>query len=205
MSNYLIELSVIHLSLVLAYWLFLRNESQYKKMRIYLIGSTLLALIIPLLKLPKLFFQTKPESTVSTAMEIPIEAMEFSPPASNGFNPNILIGIYCVITAAFLIKFLANIYQLYQLERSSQHELYHDLEIRKVRNIEGSFTFFHWIFLSEEISRDQQEYDVILRHEQAHASLGHTYDLLLFELFKVAFWWLPSAWFLQKEIKKIHE
>ena len=56
MSNYLIELSVIHLALILGYWLFLKRERQYSKMRFYLLASTFLALTIPLLKLPKLLF-----------------------------------------------------------------------------------------------------------------------------------------------------
>ena len=59
MSNYLLELSVIHVALILGYWIFLRKERQYSKMRFYLITSTLLALTIPLLKLPR-FFNTKP-------------------------------------------------------------------------------------------------------------------------------------------------
>ena len=35
--------------------------------------------------------------------------------------------------------------------------------------------------------------------------MGHTYDLMFFELFKVCFWWLPTVWFINKEIRKIHE
>ena len=85
------------------------------------------------------------------------------------------------------------------------YEKFNDLYIRRVRNITGSFSFFNWIFLSDEIDNNQQDYDVILKHEKAHAFLGHTYDILFFELFKVCFWGLPSAWFFIKEIRKIHE
>ena len=44
MSNYLIELALIHTFLVLGYWIFLRNERQYHKMRFYLLGATFLAI-----------------------------------------------------------------------------------------------------------------------------------------------------------------
>ena len=60
MSNYLLELSAIHIALLLGYWLFLRKEQQYATVRFYLIGATLLALTIPLLKLPKLFASQDP-------------------------------------------------------------------------------------------------------------------------------------------------
>src|SRR5690606_37700798 len=89
--------------------------------------------------------------------------------------------------------------------RKSRREKVNGLTIRRVGNIEGSFTFFNWIFLSDEIDPGQHGYDVILKHEKAHASLGHTYDLIFFELFKVCFWWLPTAWIVLKETKKIHE
>lgn len=85
------------------------------------------------------------------------------------------------------------------------YEKRNHLYIRKVRNVRGSFTFFNWIFLSDDIDKNRQDYEVILKHEKAHVSLGHTYDLLFFALFRACFWWLPTAWFINKEIKKIHE
>ncbi|MFT7031451.1 MAG: TonB family protein [Marinoscillum sp.] len=206
MSNYILELSIIHLVLILGYWIFLRQERQYAKMRFYLIGATLLSLTIPLLKLPKLLFNNVEPLAVAPVGTIQLEAMSITTiPESSGFDFSWLIWTYAAITIFFLIKFLGSVGYLVYLERKSSYEKFNDLYIRKVKNINGSFTFFNWIFLSEEVDKSQQDYDVILRHEQAHASLGHSYDLVLFELFKVCFWWLPSSWFINKEIKKIHE
>lgn len=206
MSNYLIELSVIHITLMLGYWFFLRKEHQYAKVRFYLINATLLALCIPLLKLPKLFFYSE-EPIAAVPMEaIPLDTMTITSTADMSiWNYDLLIWMYMVISAFFLFKFFYNVLYLIYLERKSSYEKCNELYIRKVPNIKGSFTFFHWIFLSDEIDIKQQDYAVILKHEKAHASLGHTYDILFFELFKVCFWWLPTAWFIIKEIKKIHE
>ena len=206
MSNYLIELSVVHVTVILGYWFFLRKEHQYARMRAYLIGSTLLALFIPLLKLPNLLFSS--QETIDTAAigAIPLDAMAIAPAVdTSGWNYGLLVWIYVAITAFFLFKFLAGLFYLIWLERKSSVENFGDLHIRKVGGIKGSFTFFTWIFLSDEIQAHQREYEMILKHEKAHASLGHTYDLIFFELFKVCFWWLPTAWFIMKEIKKIHE
>jgi TonB family protein len=79
------------------------------------------------------------------------------------------------------------------------------LYIRTIQNGRASFSFFNWIFLSEEIKKDDEAYHVMLEHEKAHASLGHTYDIIFLQLFQAFFWWLPSTWFVNKEIKKIHE
>ncbi|WPP52100.1 TonB family protein [Catalinimonas niigatensis] len=205
MSNYLIELSVIHITLMVGYWFFLRKERQYAKVRFYLINATLLALCIPLLKLPKLFYSEEPIAAVPMEA-IPLDTMTITPTADMSiWNYDLLIWIYMVISAFFLFKFFYSVLYLIYLERKSSYEKCNELYIRKVPNIKGSFTFFHWIFLSDEIDIQQQDYAVILKHEKAHASLGHTYDILFFELFKVCFWWLPTAWFILKEIKKIHE
>jgi TonB family protein len=206
MSNYLIELFVVHIGVVMGYWLFLRNERQYAKMRFYLLGTTLLALIIPLLKLPKLFFHTQKPMATEPMRAISLDAIAITPAHDIGvLNYELFIWLYIAISGFFLFKFLQGILQLISLERRSIHEQFHDLPIRRVNSMEGSFTFFNWIFLSDEIDKSQHDYQAILKHEKAHASLGHTYDLVFFELFKVAFWWLPTAWVVIKEIKKIHE
>jgi TonB family protein len=206
MSNYLIELSVIHIALILGYWFFLRKERQYAKMRFYLIASTLLALAIPLLKLPKLLFNSKEPIDAVPMEATALDAMTIAPAADmSTWSYDLLIWIYIAISMVFLFKFLSGVFYLICLERKSSHEKFNDLYIRKVGNIKGSFTFFNWIFLSDEIGKNRQDYEVILKHEKAHASLGHTYDVVFFELFKVCFWWLPTVWFIIKEIKKIHE
>ncbi|MEX2232499.1 MAG: TonB family protein [Cyclobacteriaceae bacterium] len=206
MSNYLIELSAIHIALILGYWFFLRKERQYAKMRFYLITSTLLALTIPLLKLPKLLFNGTEPIDVIPMEAIPLDAMTITPTVDTSiWSYELLIWIYLTISVFFLLKFLNGVLYLIWLERKSTYEKFSDLYIRRVGNIKGSFTFFNWIFLSDEIDKNRQDYDVILKHEKAHASLGHTYDLMFFELFKVCFWWLPTAWFINREIREIHE
>lgn len=204
MSNYLIELSVIHVALILGYWLFLRNERQYTKMRFYLIASALLALCIPLLKLPKLFFRSN-EPMEALIVEVPMDVMPITATAEVGWSLDILLWMPIAISLLFLIRFLGSVLYLIHLERTSSYVKFNDLYIRRVRNRKGSFTFFNWIFVSDEINLEHPDNATIVKHEQAHVSLRHTYDLVFFELFKVCFWWLPTTWFSIREIKKIHE
>lgn len=206
MNNYLIELSVTHFALIVGYWFFLRKERQYATMRLYLIGAAVLALTIPLLKLPKLLFNGK--EPVAVPMEtISRESMTITSASDTSMltYEDLLVWIYIAISLFFLFKLLSGMLQLIWLARKCSREKFNDLYVWKVRNIKGSFTFFNWIFLSDEIDKDRQDYGAILKHEKAHAALGHTYDLMFFELFKVCFWWLPTAWFINREIREIHE
>jgi TonB family protein len=206
MNNYLLELSLIHIALMLGYWLFLRREQQYANMRYYLIGATLLSLTIPWLKLPKLFLNSKTPTATLPMEAISSEAMFITPTAEPSlWNDDLLIWVYTAISALFLCKFLGSVLHIVYLARKSSNEKFDGIYIRRVGNMKGSFTFFNWIFLSEEIDKKDPEYALILQHEKAHVSMGHTYDILFLELFKVGFWWLPSAWFITKEIRNIHE
>ncbi|MEQ8878827.1 MAG: TonB family protein [Cyclobacteriaceae bacterium] len=206
MSIYLIELGVIHTLLILGYWFFLSKERQYAKMRFYLVAATLASLIIPLLKLPALFFNG--DDAVRVIPALPAYTFEVTQTGSmetSFWTWNLILWVYLAISGFFLLGFLKNLFSLALLERKSRYEKFRGMFIRRVSGVRGSFTFFNRIFLSEEINEDQEDYETILKHEHAHVALGHTYDIIFFELFRICFWWLPTSWFVRKEIKKIHE
>lgn len=216
MINYLIELAIVHVSLVLGYWFFLRNEQHFASMRSYLIASTILALLIPLLQLPKLFsfshdplvimpMEAKPVESIPTdTMSLDAESIVASATRSaRGYE--LIIWTYITVSSFFLVRLFSGIFYLIKLEGKSRCEKVNGMIIRRSKNINGSFTFFNWIFLSDEIESPEHDNEAILQHEKAHAFLGHTYDIMFFELFKACFWWLPTVWIALKEIKKIHE
>ena len=65
------------------------------------------------------------------------------------------------------------------------------------------FSFMHWIVLS--LSDYEHHRRAILTHEQAHARLGHSWDVLLLEVVQIVQWFNPFAWLLGRELKAIHE
>lgn len=67
-----------------------------------------------------------------------------------------------------------------------------------------SFSWMGRIVISEEdMALDSCGY--IVRHEEAHASLGHYIDLAITEVFVCMLWFWPSAWVLKKYLKEVHE
>ncbi len=206
MTNYLIELGVIHSALILGYWLLLRNEQQYGKLRMYLIASTVLALIIPLLKFPNPFYVPAELTYTSVPETLPLNDLAIAPVVERSvWSAELIAWLYVGISLIFLFKLFWSIFHIVRIKRSSSYENFQGEPIRITESIEGSFSFFNWIFIGREMMNRNQDYGVILKHEKAHVTLGHTYDLLFFELFNVLFWWLPTSWFTRKEIKKIHE
>src|SRR5690606_28284577 len=121
MSNYLIELSSIHLALALGYWFFLRKERQYSKMTCYLLTATLFLLAIPLVRLPAIFFNGREPGRTASVQVKQLDAVAVAP-ATNSYN--LLLWIYAAVSAFLLIMFLGNILHLMQVAHSSHREKY---------------------------------------------------------------------------------
>ncbi len=206
MSNFIIELASIHTAFIVGYWLLLRKEKQYGTMRFYLIAVTLLAIFIPLFELPDPFYTPVHTSKVITPQTLSVEEFERLPiEEATDWGAVTAITVYAGISLLFLLSLLKSLRHIVRIKNGSILQQMSGTKIRKVNDLKGSFSFLNWIFLSDEIVNNADDYKIILKHEKAHAYLGHTYDLLFFELFKVCFWWLPTAWYAIKEIKTIHE
>ena len=65
------------------------------------------------------------------------------------------------------------------------------------------FSFMHNIVIS--VNDYEHHRQPILTHEQAHARLGHSWDLVLLEVVQVIQWFNPFVWLLGRELKSIHE
>ncbi len=205
MTNYLLELSVIHMALILGYWFFLRGERQFAKMRFFLIGSTVLALVIPLLKLPTLFNAQK-AVVVMPIDNIPlVQATAVTGPVeTSNWHEDLILWIYLFGCLVLLVRFMGSLLHLFLKVNRSKSVEAGGVKICKLEKSHSSFSFFNWVFIHDEISTGS-DHDAILKHELAHVTFGHTYDLIFIELFKICFWWLPSTWYLQRELRKIHE
>lgn len=207
MINYLIELFIIHSILMVGYLIFLREESDYSKLRAYLLGSTLLSMIVPLLHFPSILALFAPQQGSPSAEVVTylLNPAMITVQSTSSYDFSFAIWFYALISIWFLVQIARGIIYLVRLERHSEYQVVDGIPVYRASNIQGSFTFFNRIFMDHTISSDQEEFTPMLNHESAHARLGHSYDILFLQLFRACFWWLPSAWWIQKEIKKIHE
>jgi hypothetical protein len=65
------------------------------------------------------------------------------------------------------------------------------------------FSFMHYIVMS--LDDYEHHRRLILTHEQAHARLGHSYDVVLIMATEALQWFNPFAWLLGRELRAIHE
>ncbi len=115
-----------------------------------------------------------------------------------------LVGIYLIGLAVYLIKFIGGLVSIARLIRSSKRREMADGTIIVTHSKDYSpFSWMRYIIVSE--CDLQENHDMILAHERAHIRLGHSWDLLFAQFCATAQWFNPAAWLLKRELEAIHE
>jgi hypothetical protein len=197
---YLLQVNLYLLLFYSLYFVLLRNETFFKMNRFYLVGSALLSLAIPLVKLQwvkelflgeHVFQVTQKISNVISYEDVISEhngnmltVGTHSPSLS---NLEILAIIYGFITLLFLFNFLR---KLYLLKKALQSD-----------NRSQAFSFFNKIVVDDSLEGK----DTIIDHEMVHVRQWHSLDVIFLEIFTAFNWFNPIAFLYKKAIKDIHE
>ena len=117
---------------------------------------------------------------------------------------SLLVGIYVIGLAVYLVRFASGLCSIAQLIRKNQRQALPDGTILVTHIKDYSpFSWMRYIIVSERDLRDNR--DMILAHERAHIRLGHSWDLLFAQLCATMQWFNPAAWLLKRELEAIHE
>ncbi len=204
--QYILFSSVCLSILYLAFRLIYRNEANFGQMRIFLMGSVLLSLLLPMSNY-KIEVWNKPQNTVSIH-QIINQANAVSPVAENtSLNINwtgIAIDIYLLFSAVFLIRILLQLIILAFNYIKSQKLKRNDCVLLFNHRFRNTFSFFDWIFIGpEKIKKEDLEHIII--HERIHAAQYHTLDLIVIELLTAVMWFNPLIWMMKNSIQLVHE
>lgn len=107
---------------------------------------------------------------------------------------------YFVISFGFLVRLMVQLWSIAQYARTGiKKELSGEgfLEIDDLQ-LSGA-SFFKWIFIGKNLSFEERL--IVLKHELAHKKLIHSLDILMSQLYVVLFWWNPFSWFLRNYIR----
>lgn len=104
-------------------------------------------------------------------------------------------------------RFANNLLAVWKIHRHSSSVASlgaYDLRVHQVEH-GGAFSFLRSIYLPENMDRSGDEFEMTIRHEMVHLSLGHSYDVLFIEFLQVVFWFVPSIWLFAKPFRSLHE
>lgn len=208
---YLIKSSVCILFYELFYRLFLRGETFHRLNRMILLLSLVLSLLLPLLDVSGWFsFAGQDGAMPVTELTFSLQELVVDQRTAGLLEHQgiaawaVIFGVYLAGIILLLLKNLLVFVYLHRLlkrclqEQTADGQVYYRCPDRM-----GPFSWLGRVVLSS--ADDGPLTDCILAHERAHAALGHSFDLLLVELFLCFQWFNPAAWWLKKDLRLVHE
>lgn len=190
--TYFLEANLALVFVALFYQVVLKNETHFQFQRLFLLTGILCSLLFPFIKIES----DTSLLTVSGLIHYTLPELVVDGNYSAFSFTTVFIGIYWTICALILLRFTWNIIKLVKLSDANQKR-------KAGLNQTGSFSFLSLIFIEHSYSSEDRA--LILEHEQVHARLLHSLDIILIEMVKAFFWFNPFVYTLKKHLTNIHE
>ena len=184
------------------YLLFLRDKTFHHYNRFYLLGTMVLSLLLPLLKVE--YF------TIETDSRILLLLNQFNQNSSqevgNSFNFwNFGALILGIVSFFLLAKLTLGLVKIHQLKKEFPKESIKGITFYNTNLHDAPFSFFRNLFWKKSILINSDLGKQILKHEMVHIEQKHSFDKLFVQIIQSLFWFNPIFYFIKKEITLIHE
>ena len=184
------------------YLLFLRDKTFHHYNRFYLLGTMVLSLLLPLLKVE--YF------TIETDSRILLLLNQFNQNSSqeveNTFNFSNFGALILGIVSFFLLaKLTLGLVKIHQLKKEFPKESIKGITFYNTNLHDAPFSFFRNLFWKKSILINSDLGKQILKHEMVHIEQKHSFDKLFVQIIQSLFWFNPIFYFIKKEITLIHE
>lgn len=197
---YSLQTIVLQVLFLAVFEILFKKETFFKANRFYLLGSLILSLLLPLIQIP--VEAIVHEQAVYQLKEIVITKNVSEIYLKNGLeNYSSVFMFYLIGVAFFSALFIFKVGKLLTYIMSAKKSNQNKGNIILVSNSNQAFSFFNKVF----IGADNQNIDVILKHELVHAKQLHSLDILFMELLKIIFWFNPILYLYHNRIVALHE
>ncbi|AXB57934.1 M56 family metallopeptidase [Flavobacterium fluviale] len=200
-----------------AYILLLRKETFFNSSRFFLIAGLITSVILPFVVYTKVIWVEKPAAPIVSEKVIehlsPAEnnytAVSYEPqytPAAKAESEPIevnwdlvLIAVYSIGFAIFIIKFGLDFYSLNTVLKGKEIQQQEDFKFVDINENIAPFSYFDYIVYNSSLYTPT-ELESILEHEKVHSDQNHTVDVLISRIFCILFWFNPIVWLYKKAI-----
>ena len=199
---YLLKSAAILTLFYVIYILFLRKETHFTAHRFYLLAGVVASFLLPILYFTQTVYIDPPvisEVTMSTVDHQPSAVI-----AEPGFEIdwwNVLLLSYLIGCSFVFFRFVRELTSLILLLHNNPSKRYRGFNYVRVTKKLAPFSFFNYIVFNPELHQED-ELQMILKHEQAHAFQWHSTDIILANLLIIIQWANPLAWLYKKSVEE---
>lgn len=207
---YLLKVAAIQGFFFLFYRLVLSRSARHSINRVYLLGTVVLAFIIPFIELPA---STSPailtaDSEIVQWFSEPDGILEFELiPVKNEQSSfsylQLIPWFYGMIACMLIIRSLVYLFTLHRLKRHSYYIKKRWFKLFKTSH-DRPFSFFSNVFMPKSLF-GSEAFKQILAHECVHVRQFHSVDRLLLDFVVSLFWFNPFIYLYRNALIEIHE
>ena len=218
--EYIIEVLICSgLFLVLYRWL-LAGKVGYRLCRAYIVGTMLLAALIPALDVPLYSPAPEPAAEETAALHefrgnlLPEDwgyggaTAEDAAATSRKTSAKAIVlktaaAVYGVTAAASIVLIVLNIIRIYRLRRGARLTRMEDWTLAESGKIQTPFSFLRTVYMGFNYSPSERR--MILSHEVSHVRHRHSYERLVLSFLRSLLWFNPFLWIAEKDLKEVQE
>lgn len=211
MLIYLLKATLVWSFSLLLFETLLRKNSFHAANRFYLLGTLLAGLLLPLLEVqwaaPTPFLPARDFVQTTTAATDAIAATSNNSASAFSFTPDtLLLFFYAAGVGIALARVVRDAASIIRLRSGSKKEvLPNGCTLYETGEKHGPFSFFRTIFLSSRDAYTADELAMAISHEQQHARLLHSADMLFAQTLKVLLWFHPLVHLYVRRLRLVHE
>lgn len=215
--GYIIEVLISSgLFLALYRWL-LAGKVRFRICRAYIVGTMLLAAVIPLLDVP-MYSPPPVPAAVERALVLVPEAMPESgivpgegaadeipaaPAATDAIVLKIFAAAYILISASSIALIVFNTIKIRRLRREARLTRIEDWTLAESEKIQTPFSFLRTVYMGFNYSPSERR--MILSHEASHVRHRHSYERLALSVLRSILWFNPFLWIAEKDLREVQE
>jgi TonB family protein len=205
--SYLLKMLLCSGILYAYYHLALRNNRFHQWNRYYLLLATLLSLALPLLQLPMPFAgKETPVITAYTTRIITLREVILTAPAVHTVDyQQVMVYGYLIVTLLLLLRVGYGCWKIRRLIKTSAVQQLQPYRFVKSDQVRLPFSFFRYIFWTQDMSPETADGQQILQHELTHVRERHSIDKLVMELVCAVCWINPFFHLFRRELAVVHE
>ena len=208
--NYLLLAATATALFFAAYWLLMRREKRHQMVRFYLLGTLLLAFLLPAVHLhiavPHQYVMS--ESATGIFPTLTYQTAETSPTGQTSpiqqADINWLFWLWIAGAVAATAVLLVRLVSLWRRMRGLPFVERDGIKVALVDDNTPAFSFGRRIVVGTR-GFSEAEVQQLVGHERVHVRQRHTADIMLCELAKVVLWFDPFVYLYARELKRVHE
>ena len=186
-----------------AYAILLDRRVRFRWCRAYLLASTLVAALIPLLRIP-----VWPGQVIEVAPTVALPAEEWTAEVVAEAAPSVTPEMLCL--AGYLVGvgliagvMLWQVIRIRRLRRGAAITRTDRFTLVRTPQRIASFSFFRSIYIWDQTP--DTELQAIVAHEASHVAHRHSAERIAMECMKALLWWNPFVWLTARRLTEAEE